>query len=139
MANVITLLKKDGSSYIADEGEVSLIEGQFFDAVDPDNPDVGGAINTLTMTIKDEGTQEIIDSRDIISSLQPGGNLRLKLTGADNVVLDKSKSTESHLITVEFGYLDTDGDAANGVQVWRVYVSPEISSPTAPASPGWVG
>lgn len=139
MANVITLLKKDGSSYIADEGEVSLIEGQFFDAVDPDNPDVGGAINTLTMTIKDEGTREIIDSRDILSSLQPGGNLRLKLTGTDNTVIDKSKSTESHLIIVNFGYLDTDGDAANGVQVWRVYVSPEMSSPTAPASPGWVG
>jgi hypothetical protein len=91
------------------EGATALIEGKLVDA--PGDPIDGTALTTLTLTLYDEDTDEIINSRDDSDikntgggSVDASGNFSLLLAPADMPIQTSSKRREQHIALVEWSY-----------------------------------
>lgn len=98
------------------EGATALIEG---DLVDEQGQAIDGtALTTLTLTLYDEDTDDIINNRDGVNILNTGGgsvdangNFSLELAIADMVIVTSSKRREQHIALVEWTYPTGKGGA----------------------------
>ena len=156
MSNVLTLTEPDGTPVIADEGEWTQITGKFKD-LQKEVLDKA-SIQSLTLTLYDETTGDIINNRQNQNILDANGgtvaangDLTLNLNGSDNVIVANTGQTENHIALTRWVWTDLTGDTVEGFQQWRVRVSPlagpitevpdtyPVQSDGSLASPLWIG
>lgn len=124
---IIDLLDADGHAPAVQEGESCDITGTFQNG---DTAIAKSALGTVTLTLYDERTSEVINSRndqDILDanggSITDAGVLTLKLQADDNVVCGSIAAgrTEPHIARIKFTW--TDGELTRtGIQEFRLRV-----------------
>ncbi len=72
-----------------------------------DAPIPGSVLSSVTMTIRDEATGEIVNNRDhtdIIANVDESGLLERELTPADMAIVDDDVSVEIHRVLLEWSW-----------------------------------
>ena len=98
-----------------------------------DKDGVALTVTTLALTIYDKATGETINARNAsdltpIASYAPAGVIGFRLTRADQALADATKTSEEHVLRLDFTWNAT-ADKSFGQVIYTVTAAPTLVTP----------